>query len=221
MGVSKRMLSYASGRDVDLLQTEFFLNYIVVASKRDEKEHCIIRLILSTLATPEEIKNLTKRDLKAGKFYSIRLFSKGKSRISPIDERTFMMVKKAAENTSSRNPIFRLSREEINEIVRKNSPPGEEYDAERLRSDVMKIISDNLFFEPGFDLDSSSLEKMYMVFQDSNPLYSGAWEVEDDLMLAEFLNGYNLFIGLGDIEKVAETIGEPVERLKKVLELTD
>jgi hypothetical protein len=211
-------IPYASERDAELLETEFFLNYITVASRRVEKEHCVVRLILSTLATPDEIRSLTKRDLRAGKFYSVRFFSKGRSRVSPIDEKTFKMIKKMAEGIPSKASIFNFSEDEIDEIVRRNSPPGRKYDAEKLRNDVIKLISDNLFFESEFDLRSKTLEKMYEVFQDANPLYSGVWDLDDDLMLAEFLESYSLFLGSKDIEEIAEEIGEPVERLKRVLD---
>ena len=206
---------YASEKDAELLRTEFFLNYITVASRKVEREHCIIRLILSSLATPSEIRNLTKRDLREGKFYSVKLFTGGKTRISPIDEKTFKMVKKMAENVPARNSIFNLSEEEIDEIVKRNSPPAREYDAERLRNDAIKIITDNLFFDT-FDLTSKPVEKMYLIFQDSNPLYSGAWDIDDDFMLADFLQSYSMFLGKEDLEKIAEKIGEPVERLKRV-----
>jgi len=219
---------YASERDSELLEVEFFLNYIAVVSRKADEEHCIIRLILSSLATPEEISNLTKRDLRGGKFYSVRLFSKGKSRISPIDEKTFRLLRTISEKLSSRDSIFKYSKEEIDEIVRKNSPPGIEYDAEKLRSDAARIISDNMFFgeQQEFQefLDSSKgkdLKKMYLLFEDSNPLYSGAWDVDDDFMLAEFLRSYQIFIGdseMEELEEIADKIGEPVERLKRVLE---
>ena len=220
-GKRSRILHYASERDAELLETEVFLNYIAVVSRKVEKEHCIIRLILSTLATPEEIQSLTKKDLRQGKggkgkFYSVRFFSKGKTRVSPIDEKTFKMIKRVAENIPSRDSIFKLSKEEIDEIIRRNSPPGIEYNAEKLRNDVIKIISDNLFFES--ELNFSKLEKMQLIFQDSNPLYSGVWDVDDDVMLAEFLQGYSQFLGDDDLDKVAEKIGEPIERLKRVLE---
>ncbi len=220
--------SYATERDSRLLETEFFLNYITVASRKVDKEHCIIRLILSTLATPEEIENLTKRDLRGGKFYSVRLFSRGKSRISPIDEKTFNLLKMISKNMSSRDSIFKYSKEEIDEIIRRNSPPGVEYNAEKLRSDAARIISDNMFFGEQLSsrefLDFSKgkdLEKMYLLFEDSNPLYSGAWDVDDDFMLAEFLRSYQIFIGdseMEELEEIADKIGEPVERLKRVLE---
>jgi hypothetical protein len=211
-------IPYASDEDAELLETEFFINYIAVASRRVEREHCIVRLILSSLATPDEIRSLTKRDLRGGKFYSVRFFSKGRSRISPIDEKTFNMIKKMAEGVPSRDSIFNFSNDEIDEIVRRNSPPGKEYDAKKLRKDVMKVISDNLFFESEIDFKSKTLEKMYMVFQDANPLYSGAWDLDDDLTLAEFLRSYRLFLGPKDLEEIADEIGEPVERLKKVLD---
>jgi|GEM_PF-367402 hypothetical protein len=220
---------YASERDSKLLEVEFFLNYIAVASRKVDEEHCVIRLILSALATPEEISNLTKRDLRSGKFYSVRLFSGGKSRISPIDEKTFRLLKEISENLSSRDSVFRYSKEEIDEMVRRNSPPSVEYDAEKLRSDAARIISDNMFFEEHDpqefqrlqDLSKGKdLKKMYLLFEDSNPLYSGAWDVDDDLMLAEFLRSYQFFIGYSEkeLEEIADKIGEPVERLKRVLE---
>ena len=207
---------YTSEKDAELLRTEFFLNYITVVSRKIEREHCIIRLILSSLATLTEIRNLTKRDLRGGKFYSIKLFNGRKSRISPIDEKTFKMIKKMAENVPASDSIFNLSEEEIDEIVRRNSPPAKEYDAEKLRNDAIKIITDNLFFDT-FDLTSKPVEKMYLIFQDSNPLYSGAWDVDDDFMLADFLKGYSMFLGEERLEKIAEKIGEPVERLKRVI----
>ena len=57
---------------------------------------------------------------------------------------------------------------------------------------------------------------MYLIFQDSNPLYSGAWDIDDDFMLADFLQSYSIFLGKEDLEKIAEEIGEPLERLKRV-----
>ncbi len=222
--------SYAGERDSRLLEIEFYLNYITVASRRVDKEHCIIRLILSTLATPEEIGNLTKRDLRGGKFYSVRFFSRGKSRVSPIDEKTFNLLKILSQDLPPKNVIFKYSKEEIDEIVRRNSPPGVEYTAEKLRSDAARIISDNMFFGEQLSSQelfekskSKDLEKMYLLFEDSNPLYSGAWDIDDDFMLAEFLRSYRFFMGNSEqesereLEEIAEKIGEPVERLKRVL----
>jgi hypothetical protein len=203
------------------LLREFYLNYILASSRKSDFDHCVIRLILSSLATPEEIINLTKKDLKEFRgFQTVRLYSRGKYRISPIDRKTFELILRLGENRSSGEPIFNLSKKEIDDIVLRYSPPFRKLSAMKLRDEVISIIQDGLFFEEYNEImkkASKDPKRIFAAFEDSNPIYSGVWDFEDDEYLREFIEYYMAIIGEEDIQQIADRIHEPIERLKRIM----
>jgi|Deesub1362A_J573_1020465.scaffolds.fasta_scaffold00619_20 hypothetical protein len=209
----------------ELLRTEFDINYIAVVSRKEEIGHCIIRLILASLASPEEIRSVTKRGLRAyrknnERFYTVKFYSKGKVRIFPVDEKTYWLINKIGEEYSSKDAIFNLSDSEIDEIIRKNSPPDRKYDARKLRKSITKILEDNLFYEdPSFDdfLMSKDLETLHYLMMDTNPLYSGVWDMDDDEAARDFIISYCNYIRDDDIIRIAKNLNEDPERITKLL----
>jgi hypothetical protein len=49
---------------MDFLRLEFDIQHHLVMSRRNGYDHALIRLILSTLAEPEEIASLSKKDFR-------------------------------------------------------------------------------------------------------------------------------------------------------------
>ncbi|AGK60700.1 hypothetical protein Asulf_00682 [Archaeoglobus sulfaticallidus PM70-1] len=201
-----------------LLRTEFNINYINVASRKNEVEHCIVRLIISTLATPAEIAGITKKDIRRYRdFHTVRLRSGRKVRVSPLDKRTYDLLTRISADKSSSQQIFPLDEDEIDEIVKRNSPPGSVYSASGLRKAVMDIIADSIFFEVEEDISSiKDVDRLYAVFHDTNPIYSGVWDLEDDEDLLDFLASFEKYIGEKSLEEISEIISEPFERLRNL-----
>ncbi|MEM0022529.1 MAG: hypothetical protein QXK44_03120, partial [Archaeoglobaceae archaeon] len=93
---------------MDLLRLEFDLQHHLVLSKKNDFDHALIRLVLSTLANPFEIANLNKKDLRINKgVFTVRF----QSRFSPIDEDTFRLVKSLEKERP-----FELKESEMDEI---------------------------------------------------------------------------------------------------------
>jgi hypothetical protein len=204
----------------EYLLREFLINYILVTSRESDTDHCIVRLIISALATPGEIKNITKRDIKDyGDFQTVRFYEKGNSRIFPIDKRTYDLLIKIGEKSGAKDPIFKVTSDEIDEVVQKYSPPQKRLNARKLRDEVIRLVSDSLFFEDYRTmLKQNDLKKLFNALEDSNPIYSGIWDFEDDEYLKEFIKFYFVFIGERDLDKISERIHEDTERLRKLMD---
>lgn len=198
---------------MDLLRTEFDIQHHLVLSRKDTLHHALIRMIVSTLSTPEELTNLRKKDLRFNKgknldYYTVKLSEGGRSRISPVDKRTFEIIQ-----TMPSQP-FRMSEEEMNEIVRSYSPPGRIYTCKKLREAVESILSDSDLF--GVKLKND--EERYAFMLDFNPLYSGLWDLEDEEGVEDFILSYSEVTGSRDWRKISDETGIEAEIVKKVIE---
>ncbi len=198
-----------------MLRLEYDIQHHLVLSRKDTRNHALIRMIVATLSTPEELANVSKRDFRrvSGKefeYYTVKLFSSGKSRISPVDERTYELVMSLNEVRP-----FNFTKDEIDEIVAKYSPKDRKYTAEKLRNAVIKLLRDASLFE--IDFERLSIEDMYAYMLDFNPLYSGLWELDDDEGAEEFILSYAELSG-ASVESIAKNLGESEERIRKILE---
>ncbi len=210
---------------MDLLRTEFDIHHIAVSSRRNIEEHALVRFIISTLATPEETENFVKRDLRVIKkddkiIYTVKLTSGRKTRISPLDKKTYELLLKISEKKRGKERVFKYTRRQMDEIIKKYSPPGREYDFKKLREAVMKILKDCLFFEEDYIqymLDGINFDKVVDFLYDFHPLYSGMWDLDDDEVAKDFLYDFKKYTGITDVKKIAEILGESENRIKKLL----
>ena len=202
---------------MNMLRLEYDIQHHVVLSRKNSKDHALIRMIVSTLSTPEELSNLNKKDFKKVKgrkleFYTVKLNSSGKSRISPVDEKTYNLIMSLEDNKP-----FEYSRDEINSIVSKYSPTDRKYCANNLRSAMLRFLRDASLFEVDIE-DLQDYETLYAFMMDFNPLYSGIWELEDDEIAEDFILNYATLNKIEDARIIAEELGESEERVKKILE---
>ncbi len=210
---------------MDLLQLEFDIRYINAVSRRVLEEHALIRLIISALATPIELENLVKRDFRVMNrngetVYTVKLTSGGKTRIAPIDERTYGVVMDICKNRGGRQRVFEYTPEEMDEIVGKYSPAGRRYTAMKLREAVLEILRDCLFFEHDYVsdlLNGSNLEGVIDFLQDSHPMFSGMWDLDDDEVAEDFISNYVAMTGIRDAKRIAEEICENEERVARLM----
>jgi|Deesub1362A_J573_1020465.scaffolds.fasta_scaffold00127_33 integrase len=202
---------------IRLLTIEFELNYINVISRKNLREHAAIRLILSALASPEEIRNLRGVDIKKDRSdFRVRLKSAGKSRISPVDEKTYLILK---ELFKKGDDVF--CGIELDGIVAKYSPPGRKYDVSKLKKSVIEILRDCLLIG---DRDlvqdllkGRNIEKVSDFLRDFHPMYSGMWELDDEEAAREFLISYSKYTGIHDVALIAEKIDEDERRILELL----
>lgn len=191
-----------------MLKLEYDLQHHLILSRRNLTDHLIIRLILSALATPKEIANLSRRDLKQkGKKYSVQLLGE-KKRISPLDEQTFTFL-----SSMEGDKLFKLSEKEIDDIVSKYSPKDKKYNARSLKKAMIMFLKDSALFELSFETLSTKELEDFMY--DFNPLYSGAWLDEEGLR--EFVLNYALLNNITDPEKIAEETGLEKEFIASTL----
>lgn len=198
---------------MDLLRTEFDIQHHLVLSKKDPLHHALIRMIVSTLSTPEELINLRRKDFRFNKgknldYYTVKLSEGGRSRISPVDRRTFEIIQ-----TMPSQP-FKMSEEEMNEVVGRYSPPRKKYNCKKLREAVKSILSDSDLF--GIKLRSD--EERYAFMLDFNPLYSGFWDLEDEEGVEDFILSYSEVTGTRDWRRISDETGIEAEIVKKVIQ---
>jgi len=205
----------------ELLVKEFDIRYINAVSRKNLKGHAMIRLIISALATPEEIANVTKGDIRAvNNVYTVKLNNGRKTRISPIDAKTYEVLLEVSKDKSRRQRIFDYSRREMDEIVKKHSPANRVYDVMKLRDAVIDILRDCLFFEHDYVSDLISgvnFEGVLDFVYDLHPMFSGVWDLDDDEVAEDFIENYILLIGERDVKKIAEDICESVERVQSIM----
>ncbi|AEA48072.1 hypothetical protein [Archaeoglobus veneficus] len=211
---------------VDLLRLEFDIHHIAVVSRKVPEEHALIRLILSTLATADELQNLVKRDLRLVKrnglnYYYVKLTSAGKSRISPIDSRTYQVLSEISEDMRGKERIFSYSKEEMDRIVEKHSPSDRKYDVEKLRNAVILILRDCMLFgDEGYIenlIEGVNLDRVTDFLYDFHPIYAGMWDMDDDEVAEDFINTYARLTGISNPRDIAEAIGESVERVERLM----
>ena len=211
---------------MDLLRLEFDIQHIAVVSRKVPEEHALIRLILSALATAEELQNLVKRDLRLVKreglnYYSVRLTSGRKSRVSPIDAKTYNILSEMTKGKSGRERIFDYSTEEMDRIVEKYSPSSRKYNVDKLRRAVIEILKDCMLFgDEGYieDLmEGINIEKVTDFFYDFHPMYAGMWDIDDDEVAEDFIATYSKLMGIDNPREIAVEIGEEVDRVKRLM----
>jgi len=202
-----------------LLKLEFDINYINVVSRRNPNEHAVIRLIISPLATPQEIRNFKESDLeKKGKDFKIRLNSGSRIRISPVDEKTYKILRKVSVKNKDERIFENL---DFDKIVEKYSPKETKYNASKLRKAVIEILEDCLFFGNenyvNFLILGKKFNQVRNFLQDFHPLYSGIWDLEDDEVARDFIHSYISLMGISDAKMIANEIGESEERITNLL----
>lgn len=210
---------------MDLLQLEFDIRYINAVSRKVLEEHALVRLIISALATPDELQNLVKRDFRVMNrngetIYTVKLTSAGRSRIAPIDERTYEIVMDICKNKGSRQRVFNYTKDEIDKIVEKYSPANRKYNALKLREAVIEILRDCLFFDHDYVsdlLNGVNLDGVIDFLYDSHPMFSGMWDLDDDEVAEDFIMNYMTMTGIRDAKKIAEVIGESEERVARLM----
>jgi len=210
---------------MDLLRLEFDVRYINAVSRKVLEEHALIRLIISALATPSELENIVKRDFRImsrgdERIYTVKLNSGRRTRIAPIDKRTFDVVMEISRGKSGKERIFEYTREEMDGIVRKYSPAGRSYDAMKLRNAVLEILRDCLFFEHDYVsdlLNGVNIDGVIDFLHDSHPMFSGMWDLDDDEVAEDFIMNYTAITGIRDAKKIAEAIGESEERVSRLM----
>jgi len=198
---------------MDFLRIEFDVQHHLITSRKNPEHHALIRMILATLCSKKELANLKKEDFKRKKgkdfeYYTVRLTENGKSRIVPVDKKTFEIIQSLPQKP------FSMSEEEMDEVVGKYSPPGKKYDCKKLREAAKLIIEDSDFF----GLSKQSVEEEYAFMMDFNPLYSGFWDLEDEESLEDFVLNYCEITGKRDWSEIAEETGIDAEIVRKIME---
>lgn len=207
-----------------LLQLEFDIQHINVLSRKNNSEHAVIRLIISSLATSEEIRNLRKENIRTKSQNSIVILeSLGNSRVSPIDDKTYTVLNNLTKKLSKKEKIFSYTEEDLDDIVDKYSPVRKKYRVGKLREAVMEILNDCMLFNDKNYVDDLIKGKnssgLLEFLNDFHPLYAGTWDIEDDDDVArEFILSYSSYTGIEEPERIAKETGEDKERVSKFLE---
>ncbi|MEM0329967.1 MAG: hypothetical protein QXW84_01165, partial [Archaeoglobaceae archaeon] len=129
--------------------------------------------------------------------YSIKLLGKRK-RISPLDEQTFNLI-----NSIEGDKPFRLTENQIDEIVAKYSPKDRKYNAKSLRKAMITFLKDSALFD--VDIEDLNLKELEDFMIDFNPLFSGVWLDEDGLR--DFILNYSVLNNISDPKVIAEETG--------------
>ena len=203
---------------MDLLRTEYDIRHILAVSRKNLKEHALIRVVVSSLAKKEEVMNITKRDFRVVKrgdfeFCTVRLVG-NKTRIMPIDDKTYSIISSICKYKRNREKVFEYTSKEMDEIVAKYSPPDNSYNVEKLRKGVFEILKDCMFFG---SVDFDDLDVTVNFLHDFHPIYSGMWDLDDDEVLEDFIFNFLKVTGIRDVEKIANVINENVDRVNSIL----
>lgn len=199
--------------NMDMLRVEYDIQHHLILSKKKLSDHALVRMIIATLSTPTELSNIRKSDFKAkrGKkldYFTVRLIEGGRSRISPVDRKTYEIVQLLPSKP------FNMSEREMDEIVGKYSPPDKRYNCDRLREAVRVILKDSDFFGVK---KLKSIEEEYAFMMDFNPLYSGFWDLEDEEGVEDFVLSYSEVSGVRDSKRIADDTGIDEEIVRQVL----
>lgn len=207
----------------ELMKLDFDIHYISVTSRKSDLHHGMIRLIISTLATSDELENLVKKDVRKnpdcnGK-YTVKLTNAGKSRIAYIDSKTHATLVSICKNKRGRERVFPFSREEMDSIISMYSPPDRSYCVNSLRRAVIEILQDCSFFGENFVsmiLEGRTGRKVCDFLDDFHPFFSGMWDFEDEEVAADFVKLYSEITGESP-DKIAEILGESEKRIRRLL----
>jgi hypothetical protein len=204
-----------------LLKFEFDINYINIISRKNIRENAAIRLIISSLATSEEIKNIRKKDIELRTVENPKLILKSvKTRVSPVDEKTYRILVNISREKGKDEKIFGTDID-LDRILEKYSPKRAKYNVKKFRNAVIELLRDCLIFGEEDLVDDlikgKNLEKVSVFLRDFNPLYSGMWDIDDDEVAREFILSYISYTGVDDPEKIAEVTGESKERILRLI----
>ncbi len=198
------------------LRVEYDIQHHIVLSRRNKLHHALIRTVVSTLPTSEELRKIRRRDVKVRevngrKEYSIKLRGSGRARVVPIDDRTGKLL------LSLPDEPFKMSDDEIDEIIGMYSPEDRKYDLKKLKKAVISFLKDASLGLTEFESlrDATSIRNFMIDF---NPLYSGMWDLDDDEVAEDFILNYVSLSGIKDPKTVAEILGESEKRVRKILE---
>uniref|UniRef100_A0A7C3YNU0 Site-specific integrase n=1 Tax=Geoglobus ahangari TaxID=113653 RepID=A0A7C3YNU0_9EURY len=205
-----------------LVEIEEDLQYITVASRKDLKEHALIRIVLSTLADIEEINNITKGDLEIKKSnsrqaFALNLRKGGKSRKAPIDETTYEILSEISKNYTRRQRIFDYTYEEIDKMIAKYSPSSKRYGLNELRKGVIKILEDNLLNVPVEEIFNMNFWELFDFLSEFHPMFSGMWDLKDDDVAQDYFRMLSKRHGISDYSEISEISGESIERIEKLM----
>ncbi len=206
----------------NLVEIEEDLQYINVASSRNKKEHGLIRLILSCMADAEEISNLTPRDLAEKKLESVSIhyvyLRKGREvRKSPIDRRTYFVLKEISEYVGRKSKIFNYTESQIDSIIQKYSPAGRRYSLKSLLRSVEVIVSDNLLGKSLREMRSMEFDELCKFMQEFHPMFSGMWDLDEDDVAFDYFQMLSERHGISNYSVMAEISGENEERIRKLM----
>ncbi len=206
----------------NLVELEEDLQYINVASSRNKKEHGLIRLILSCMADAEEISNLTPRDLAEKKlenatFHYVYLRKGREVRKSPVDERTYCILKEISKSSGRKSRIFSYTESEIDAIIQKYSPAGRRYNLKSLLRSVEAIISDNLLGKSLREMRSMEFDELCKFIQEFHPMFSGMWDLDEDDVAFDYFQMLSERHGISSYSDMAEISGENEERIRKLM----
>ncbi len=203
-----------------LVEVEEDLQHICIASRKNLRDHALIRLILSTLASYEEITNFTRRDFGvANSIHYVVLRRAGKSRKVPIDRRTYEVLKELSK--SSGKKLFDVSKEEIDRIIESYSPPNKKYDYETLVSSVEMILRDFPLYEEGYIerfFEGKNIEWVSDFLKDAHPMFSGMWDLEDEEVAADYFEMLSKRIGSKDAAEISKVSNVSEDFVRKFLE---
>jgi|Deesub1362A_J573_1020465.scaffolds.fasta_scaffold00301_36 hypothetical protein len=199
------------------LRLEYDIQHHIVLSRKNVLHHALIRTIVSTLSTPEELMNLRKKDLGRMKnggeeFFTVKLRSAGKTRFAPLDKRTREII------LSLNDRPFNMSKEEIDRIVGLYSPKDRKYNSEKLRKAVITFLRDASLFDLDLEDVKGDIVKLHAYMLDFNPLYTGMWDLDDDEVAEDFILNYVALNNIRNASIVAKELGESEERIRKIME---
>ncbi len=206
----------------ELVELEEDLQYITVASRKNLKEHALIRLILSTLADVEEINNVTKKDLEirrinSKEIFAVNLRKGGRSRKAPVDKKTYNILQELSKGYTRRQRIFDYTRDEIDEIIAKYSPKSKRYGIKELKRGVMKILGDNLFNLDARNIFSMNFHELFDFLSDFHPMFSGMWDLDKDDVAYDYFLMLSKRYGIDSYSEISKLSGESVERIEKLM----
>ncbi|MCS7121986.1 MAG: hypothetical protein NZ895_05245 [Archaeoglobaceae archaeon] len=203
----KEFLWRGCGLIDEKLRLDYDLQHFLILSKKNIRDHAVIRMIISTLCSEEELIHVSKKDFRRMRGKSEYYTVKFKNRLSPVDKKTFEIVQKLPDKP------FEMDPRDVNEIVSKYSPPDRKYDAKKLKKAVETILRDAALYDVNFE--KLSIEEKFEFMLDFNPIYSDVWD-EDSEGFEEFIRNYAKVSKLS-AEEISKEFGEDVEKVKKVL----
>ena len=204
---------------MNLVEVEEELQHMCIASRVNKRDHALIRFILSTFPSYEEIVNVTKRDIKRkNSIFYVLLKKARRVRKAPIDPRTYSLLSEISKNLAKDERIFSLSLKEIDDIIKKYSFPNKNYNLEKVVYAVREIIKDCLFYsEEVIKNIKDDLQKIYEFLCDAHPLFSGMWDLEDEEVAKDYFEMLSKRLGKRSPEILSKISNVDVKFIRKIL----